>query len=433
MNYFSIFKYILTVNLFLSFNAFAKTELQLWHGFSGVTADELNALVKNFNISQSEYNVVAVRKGTYQETMMAGIAAFRAKKQPEMIQIYEVGTATMLAAKGATIPVSTLLNENNYKINYLDFLPVIKGYYSLNETMLSFPLNSSSPVMYYNKSIYKKAGLDPLKPAKTWNELFKQAQQIKNSKAAICGFTTTWPAWIFLENFSAWHNLAYATNNNGMIGSKPKLLFNGPNQIKHWENIQIANKEGYFTYFGRTTEAEMAFTTQKCGIILDSTGSYGEVKEAKIEFAVSLLPYYENIQGAPQNTIIGGASLWVFNGISKEKQKGVAKFLNYLNSPEVMAEWHQKSGYLPVTLSSYNLTKAKGFYNENPGYDIAISELNNKTPTNNSKGLRIIGLPNIRNIIEANFESMLSNKMTPKQALDDAVVKGNAIILKVGD
>lgn len=433
MNYNNIFKFILTVNLFISFNAFSKTELQLWHGFSGVTADELNALVKSFNNTQNEYNVVAVRKGTYQETMMAGIAAFRAKKQPEMIQIYEVGTATMLAAKGATIPVSKLLDENNYKINYQDFLPVIKGYYSLNDTMLSFPLNSSSPVMYYNKTIFKKAGLDPSKPAKTWNELFKQAQQIKNSKAAICGFTTTWPAWIFLENFSAWHNLAYATNNNGMLGNKPKLLFNGPNQIKHWENIQIANKEGYFTYFGRTTEAEMAFTTQKCGIILDSTGSYGEVKEAKIDFAVSLLPYYENVQGAPQNTIIGGASLWVFNGISKEKQKGVAKFLNYLSTPEVMASWHQKSGYLPVTLSSYNLTKSKGFYNENPGYDVAILELNNKSPTNNSKGLRIIGLPNIRNIIEANFESMLSNKMTPKQALDEAVLKGNAIILKSGD
>lgn len=433
MRYNKILKKIFLLSSLVSTSAFAKTELQLWHSFSGVISDELNALVNDFNKSQQNYNVTAIRKGTYQETMMAGIAAFRAKKQPEMIQIYEVGTATMLGAKGATIPITTIMSENNFKLNYQDFLPVIKGYYSSENTLLSFPLNSSSPILYYNKSIFKKAGLDPSKAPKTWDELFKFAQQIKNSKAATCGFTTTWPAWIFLENFSAWHNLPYASNDNGMSGKKPKLLFNSSVQIKHWENIQKANNEGYFSYFGRTTEAEMAFTTQKCGIILDSTGSYGEVKAAKIDFSVSYLPYYSSVAGAPQNTIIGGASLWVFNGISKEKQKGIAQFINYLSKPEVMAKWHQKSGYLPVTLSSYDLTKSQGFYIENPGYDVAISELTNKDPTNNSKGLRIYGLPNIRNIVEANFESMLSNKISAKQALDDAAEKGNVIIAKSGD
>lgn len=433
MNFKRYLKISISLISLVSLTAQSKTELQLWHGFSGVTAEELNELVKHFNQTEKEFKVIATRKGTYQETMMAGIAAFRAKKQPEMIQIYEVGTATMLAAKEAIIPVSKILSENNLNINYDDFIPVIKGYYSNNNVMLSFPLNSSSPVLYYNKSIFKKAGLDPTKPPKTWEDLFNYAQKIKTTNSAVCGFTTTWPAWIFLENFSSWHNIAYASDNNGMDNNKPKLLFNGNLQVKHWENIQKANKEGYFTYFGRTTEAEMAFTTQKCGIILDSTGSYGEVKESKIDFAVSFLPYYQSAVGAPQNTIIGGASLWVFNGISKEKQKGVAKFLKYLASPEVMAGWHQNSGYLPVTLSSYNLTKSKGFYLTNPGYDVAILELNNKTPTNNSKGLRVIGLPNIRNIVEANFESMLANKITAKQALDDAVTKGNAIILKSGD
>jgi sn-glycerol 3-phosphate transport system substrate-binding protein len=177
----------------------------------------------------------------------------------------------------------------------------------------------------------------------------------------------------------------------------------------------------------------MAFTTQKCGIYLDSTGSYGDVKEAKVNFGVAQLPYYESVDGAPQNTIIGGASLWVFNGISKEKQKAAAIFISYLSKPEVMAKWHQTSGYLPVTNASYNFTKQSGFYKENSGYEVAISELNNKSPTNNSKGLRIVGLPNIRNIIEANFESMLSDKMTAKVALDDAVEKGNAIIKKSGE
>ena len=433
MKSFNLVTFSTLLGFFYTTQAFSKTEIQFWHGFSGVTVEYFNAIVNDFNKSQKEYHVNAVRKGTYQETMMAGIAAFRAKKQPDMIQIYEVGTATMMNATGATIPITKLMFEFDMPLNVKDIIPVIKGYYSSSEHLLSFPLNSSSPVMYYNKSIFKKAGLDENKPPKTWDELLKFAEKIKTSNAAICGFTTTWPAWIQLENFSAWHNLPYASDSNGMESNKPKLLFNAKVQISHWENIQKANKDGYFTYYGRTTEAVMAFTTQKCGIYFDSTGSYGDVKASKINFGVSPLPYYSNVEGAPQNTIIGGASLWVFNGIDKQKQKAAAAFIAYLNKPTVMAKWHQISGYLPVTSASYNLTRQSGFYKDNSGYEVAISELSNKKPTENSRGLRIVGLPNIRNIIEANFESMLSNKMTAKNALDDAVEKGNAIIKKSGE
>ena len=413
--------------------ALSKVDIQFWHGLSGQTAEYLNDIVNGFNKSQNEYQVTAVKKGSYQETMMAGIAAFRAKKQPDIIQVYEVGTATMIGAKGATIPISKLMSDNKVKLDTNDIIPAVKGYYSQGETLLSFPLNSSAPVMYYNNSIFKKAGLDPHLPPKTWDELYKFAEKIKTSGAAPCGFTTTWPAWIQLENFSAWHNIPYATESNGMDSKNPKLAFNSKTQVSHWENLQKANKAGYFTYYGRTTEAEMAFSTQKCGIYFDSTGSFGEIKDAKIDFSVAKLPYYQNVAGAPQNTIIGGASLWVFNGIAKEKQKAAAEFIAYLSKPEVMAKWHQTSGYLPVTNASYNYTKSQGFYKLNSGYEVAISELNNKTPTQNSRGLRIVGLPNIRNIVEANFESMLSGKMTAQKALDDAVEKGNAIIKKSGE
>ncbi|WP_161597667.1 sn-glycerol-3-phosphate ABC transporter substrate-binding protein UgpB [Fluviispira multicolorata] len=412
--------------------AFSKTDIQFWHGLSGQAADVISDITNEFNKSQKEYNVIAVRKGNYQETMIAGIAAFRAKKQPDIIQIYEVGTATMISAKGATIPITKLMTDNKIDFNKNDIILPVRSYYSSGNQLLSFPFNSSAPIMYYNKKMFKKAGLDINKPPKTWNDVFQFAEKIKKSDPTKCGFTTTWPAWIQLENFGAWHNISYASQSNGMTGSAPNLNFNSQTQIMHWENIQKANKSGYFTYFGRTTEAELSFTTEKCGIILDSTGSYGKVKEAKIDFAVSALPYYENVSGAPQNAIIGGASLWVFNGIKPEKQKGAATFISFLSKPEIMSKWHQLSGYLPVTQGSFNYSKNQGFYDKNPGFTIAMSELTNKNPTENSKGLRIIGLPNIRNIVEANFESMLSGKMTAQKALDDAVEKGNAIIKKSG-
>ncbi|WP_186646235.1 sn-glycerol-3-phosphate ABC transporter substrate-binding protein UgpB [Fluviispira vulneris] len=412
--------------------AFSATDIQFWHGLSGQAAEVIGNLATEFNKSQNEYKVTAIRKGNYQETMIAGIAAYRSKKQPDIIQIYEVGTATMINAKGATIPISKLMTDHKFEFDAKDIILPVRSYYSSGDQLLSFPFNSSAPIMYYNKKLFKKAGLDVNKPPKTWDELFVYAEKIKKSNPKNCGFTTTWPAWIQLENFSAWHNVSYASQSNGMEGNSPSLKFNSQTQIKHWENIQKAYKDGYFTYFGRTTEAELSFTTEKCAIILDSTGSYGKVKEANIDFAVSQLPYYDKVTGAPQNTIIGGASLWVFNGIDKEKQKGAAKFILFLSRPEIMAKWHQQSGYLPVTQASYDHSKKQGFYEKNPGFTIAISELTNKAPTENSKGLRIIGLPNIRNIVEANFESMLSGKMTAQKALDDAVEKGNDIIKKAG-
>ncbi|WP_233231255.1 sn-glycerol-3-phosphate ABC transporter substrate-binding protein UgpB [Silvanigrella aquatica] len=422
----------LTSLMAISYNApaFSVVDLQFWHGLSGQTAEYLNDMINDFNKSQKEYHVTAVRKGSYQETMMAGIAAYRAKKSPDLIQVYEVGTATMMAAQGAIIPVSKLMTDNHAKLDIKDLIPAVKGYYSHGEELLSYPLNSSSPVMYFNKSIFKKAGLDPNLPPKTWDELFKYAEKIKTSGAAPCGFTSAWIAWIQLENFSAWHNVPYASNSNGMSSKTPKLLFNSKTQVSHWDNLLKANKAGYFTYYGRTTEPEMAFTTQKCGIYFDSTGSYGDVKQSKIDFGVAKLPYYQNVPGAPQNTIIGGASMWVFNGISAEKQKAAAHFISYLSQPEVIAKWHTTSGYLPISNSSYKFLKNEGFYKLNPGLEVAIFELNNKVPNDNSKGLRISGLPEIRNIIEANFESMLSGKLTAQKALDDAVEKGDAIIKK---
>jgi len=432
MKYSYNFFYSIFLLLFCFNNAYSKTKIQFWHGLSGTTSDYLNDIVLDFNKSQNDIEVIAVRKGTYQETMISGIAAYRAKKQPDIIQILEIGTATMLSAKGATIPISQLLNDNNIKINYDDIIPAVKGYYSENNVLFSFPLNSSSPILYYNNKIFKKAGLNPNSPPKTWEELFVYAEKIKNSGAAQCGFTSAWPAWIQLENFSAWHNIPYATDNNGLTSKKPKLTFNSKIQVQHWENLQNANKKGFFTYFGRTSEAQLAFSTQKCGMYFDSTGSYGDVKASNVEFSVAPLPYYKKARGAPQNTIIGGASIWVFNGIPKEHQKAAAIFIEYLSRPQVMAKWHQTSGYLPVTFKSYELTKSQGFYKINSGYEIAISELNNKPPTENSKGLRINGLPNIRNIVESNFESMLSGKITAKMALDNAAEKGNEIIQKTG-
>lgn len=183
--------------------AWSQTNIEFWHAMTGKNADTVQALADKFNASQKDFKVVPVYKGSYSDTMNAGIAAFRAGQAPHIIQVYEVGTATMMAAKGAVKPVYQLMAENNEKFDPKVYIPTITGYYSTSDgRMLSLPFNSSTSVMYYNKDAFKKAGLDPEKPPVTWPEFFEMAKKLKAS-GMEGGFSTNWISWIQLENFSA--------------------------------------------------------------------------------------------------------------------------------------------------------------------------------------------------------------------------------------
>jgi sn-glycerol 3-phosphate transport system substrate-binding protein len=287
------------------------------------------------------------------------------------------------------------------------------------------PFNSSTQVLYINKDAMKKAGLDPNQPPKTWPEVGAAAEKLKAAGMA-CGFTTGWQSWVQLESFSAWHNVPFSTLENGLGGADTRLEFNGPLQVKHIQTLGEWAKKGTFTYAGRKDEPLAKFTSGECGMITTSSGSYANIKaNAKFEWAVATLPYWPEVAGAPQNTIIGGATLWVLNQKDPAVYKGIAKFFTFLSSPEVQADWHQTTGYVPITLAAYELTRKQGFYDKNPGTDIAIKELTNKPPTANSKGVRLGNFVQIRNIIDEELESVWSGQQSAKAALDDAVKRGN--------
>jgi sn-glycerol 3-phosphate transport system substrate-binding protein len=202
-------------------------------------------------------------------------------------------------------------------------------------------------------------------------------------------------------------------------------------QVRHIQNLGDWSKKGTFTYAGRKDEPLAKFTSGDCGIITTSSGSYGNIKaNAKFDWGVALLPYYADVKGAPQNTIIGGATLWVLTQKNPDVYKGIAKFFTFLSSPEIQSDWHQKTGYVPITLAAYELTKSQGFYEKNPGTDIAIKELTNKPPTANSKGVRFGNFVQIRNIIDEELETVWSGQKTAKQALDDAVKRSDEQVEK---
>ncbi len=426
----AITKTTLCVALALSFStqAMAVTEIPFWHSMDGELGKEVNSLADRFNQTHPDYKIVPVYKGKYDQGLAAGIAAYRSGQAPAILQVYEVGTATMMASK-AIKPVYQVFADSGIKLDSAQFVPTISGYYSDSKgQLLSLPFNSSTPVLYYNKDAFKKAGLNPDEPPKTWQEL--QADTDKLREAGMkCGYSSGWQGWIQIENFSAWHALPIATKNNGFDGTDAVLEFNKPEQVKHIQMLEDMNKKGDFTYVGRTDESTAKFYNGDCAITTASSGSLADIRQyAKFHYGVGMMPYDADVKGAPQNAIIGGASLWVMNGKDQATYKGVAEFMQFLTTPAIAAEWHQKTGYLPVTTAAYELTKKDGFYDKNPGADVAIRQMMNKPPLPFTKGLRLGYMPQIRTIVDEELEGVWSGKQTAQQALDNAVKRGNLLL-----
>ncbi|QPF84849.1 sn-glycerol-3-phosphate ABC transporter substrate-binding protein UgpB [Bradyrhizobium genosp. L] len=408
--------------------ALAATEIQWWHAMTGANNDVIVKLANDFNASQSDYKVIPTYKGGYADTMNAGIAAFRAGNAPAIMQVFEVGTATMMAATGAVKPVYKLMADAGEKFDPNNYLPAITGYYSTSKgEMLSFPFNSSSTVMWVNLDALKKANIAEI--PKTWPDVFEDGKKLKAAGYTTCGFSGSWVTWVNLEQLSAWHNVPLASKANGLDGFDTVLEFNGPLQVKHLENLVELQKEKIYDYAGRTNTGEGRFTSGECPIYITSSAFFGNVKaQAKFNFTAAPMPYYPDVKGAPQNSIIGGASLWVMGGKSAEEYKGVAKFLTFLSDTDRQVWIHKASGYLPITKAAYAKAKEEGFYKDQPYLETPLLELTNKPPTENSRGLRLGNMVQLRDMWSEEIEQALAGKKTAKQALDAAVEKGNVML-----
>jgi sn-glycerol 3-phosphate transport system substrate-binding protein len=410
--------------------AYAVVELQWWHAQTGANNDIIVKLATEFNESQKDYKVVPSYKGSYPDTMNAGIAAFRAGNAPHIMQVFEVGTATMMAATGAVKPVHVLMKEAGEKFDPNAYLAAITGYYSTTKgEMLSFPFNSSSTVMWYNKDAFKKAGLNPDAPPKTWPEVFDAAKKLKAAGHATCGFTNAWVTWVNVEQMSAWHNVPISTKANGLDGFDAVLNFNGPLHVNHLEKLVELQKDKTYDYSGRTNTGEGRFTSGECPIMLTSSAFFGNVKaNAKFDFGAAPMPYYPDQKGAPQNSIIGGASLWVMGGKKPEEYKGVAKFFAFLSDTDRQVAVHKASGYLPITKAAYAKTKESGYYKDASYLETPLLELTNKEPTENSRGVRLGNMVQLRDVWAEEFEAALAGKKSAKEAMDAAVNRGNAML-----
>jgi sn-glycerol 3-phosphate transport system substrate-binding protein len=405
--------------------AHAQTEITWWHSMGGALGEWVNDVAKEFNDKQKAYKVNPVFKGTYDESMTAAVAAFRAGNAPHLLQVFEVGTATMMASKGVIVPVHEVMKQAGAKFDQSAFVPAVAGYYTApNGQMLSMPFNSSTTVFHYNKDAFKAAGLDPEKPPLTWPEVAGAAAKLKAS-GHKCPFTTSWQSWTQLESFSAWHNTEFASKRNGFGGMDARLAFNTPLHVRHIENLANMSKQGLFVYKGRGNAADAVFVSGECAMFTGSSALYGNIKRnAKFAAGISTLPYYPDVNGAPQNTVIGGASLWAMSGKKPDEYKGIAAFFSYLSDPDVQARNHQRTGYLPITSKAFEITEKSGFYKQNPGTDVSVTQMIRKT-TDKSRGIRLGNFVQIRTIVDEEMEQVWSGKKSAKEGLDAAVKRGN--------
>ena len=409
-----------------------KTRIVFWHAMTAALSDEVNRLATAFNASQAQYEVQPVFKGSYAETLTAAIAAYRAGQAPNLVQVFEVGTGTMLAAGAAVKPAWQLIQETGAAIKPDDYIPAVRGYYSLADgRMASVPFNSSTAVMWINGDAFEKAGLDPAKPPATYDDLTHAAEALKSKGGTPIVISSGWFSWIHFEEYAAIHNIAFASEGDGFNGLGAVLEINKPPFVKQLQHFMDWQKDGLFKYGGRDNAADPVFLSGQAAVGFNSSGERGDlIKSAKFKWAPAFLPYDPAIIATPINSIIGGASLWTMTAPNRsaEDYKAAAAFLAFLAQPENAAAWHQHTGYVPVTLAGYQLSKQQGYYEKNPGTELPIQQLTRGKVTENSRGLRLGRLPEIRNIIYEEVEKALQGQQTAQAALDSATSRGNRVL-----
>jgi len=408
-----------------SVQAQQRVEIQWWHAMGGVLGERVEELAQKFNASQTKYNVVAVNKGNYDEVINGVIAAYRAKRQPHMVQIYERGFMTMLLSD-AIVPVHQLMADNNYKVDWDDFIKPVAGFYTHKGKLMTMPFNSSTPILWYNKDHFEKAGFG--KPAATWQEFEKQLYEIKAKGIAECGSALAGDYhWSLIENYSAINDQPYATKGNGFDGLDTELVFNKTSVVPQVARIKKWLDDGVMQMAGQGFSPEQLYTSGKCATFIASTAAHGSVeRNAKINWSATFLPHEQGV--TPRNSTIGGATVWVMKGHKPEEYAGVAAFMNFLASTDLQVWWHQVTGYVPLTNAAYKAAKATGYYDKGPTREIAVLQLTRGTPTANSVGFRFGNFTQIMFAQRAEFEALVAGKKSAQQAMDDAVRRGNEIL-----
>jgi len=409
--------------------ASAQTEISWWHAMGGALGDTVNQIATDFNASQSDYVITPVFKGTYEEALTAGIAAFRAGEQPNILQVFDAGAATVIAAQGATIPVQDLLIDNGVDFNIEDYISGVRYFYADSEDkMIGMPFNSSSPIMYYNVQALEAAGVTP---PKTYEE-FETVTAPALVEAGYIPLAQSHSPWIWVENFMSRHDLPFATNDNGYTGLDTQILVNSPELKMHWNKVKEWRDAGFYEWYGAAwNDNQKPFEEGKVAIWMGSSGSFGGLSKLDLpfDFSATVLPYWESVTTEPKQTFIGGAALFAMSGKPDAENAATAAFFQYLTSPETQVMWHKETGYVPVTTAAYEMAKAEGYYDELPAAEVGIEQLS-LPAGEHTKGYRMGFYVQIRDVMNREFGRILAGDTSVDDAFTAIEAESNELLAK---
>jgi sn-glycerol 3-phosphate transport system substrate-binding protein len=409
----------------LSTGAFATTEITWWHAMGGQLGETVNQIATDFNASQDEYAITPVYKGDYTETLTAGIAAFRAGEAPNILQVFDAGAATIMNAPGVAKPVQDIMVDSGYSFSSDNYLAGVRNFYADNQgKMVGMPFNSSTPVLYFNKDMLEKAGVEA---PKTYEELEVVAEKLKQQGYA--SFSQSLTPWIMFENFKSRHNLPLADKENGYTGLPTKIMFNTDDMQMHVAKLKEWSDKGYYKYYGSDWDANQTpFERQEVAMWMGSSGSFGGLRNrVEFDFGTTYLPYWESVAKEGSHTFIGGAALFALSGHDSKQDQAVAAFFAHLTKPETQMYWHKTTGYVPVTNAAYEMTKASGYYNESPDAEVGVKQLS--LPAGEwTKGYRLGFYPQIREVMHREFDNIFAGRSSVENSLDKVETESERLL-----
>ncbi len=412
-------------------------KIDFWYAMSGKAGDTIQELVKRFNESQNEVFVTATYQGSYDDAITKLKAGLQSKDVPAVVQIYDIGLRLLIDLK-VVRPVQDFIDRDKFDVS--DIEPAVRNYYTVDGKLWPMPFNTSNPVLYYNKTLFKEAGLDPEKPPRTWAEVTEAARKLTKKDASGntvqygCAFALY--GW-FVEQFIAVQGGYYVNNENGRAARATEATFNGPEGVKLLEWWKSMIDEGICANLGRkTADTKKAFDSGVVAMTLDSTAALRDrvdAAEGKFELGVGFLPRSSEEDFQKSGTIIGGASLYILNLRPEAEQEAAWKFIKFMSSADAQAYWHINTGYYPINSKGYNHPDDVAWRQKYPQFQVAIDQLH-AAPINNYTAGALIGVfPESRQTVEAALEECFTGKATAKEALDKAAAKVTQAIKDYND
>lgn len=403
----------------------AKVQIEFWHALGGhIGRDVLTKFIDDFNASQDEVEVIPVYQGSYNDTLNKYRLAVQAGNPPHLVHVFEIGTRFMIDL-GATVPLQPFIDRGDIELEHI--VENVLNYYTIDGQLYSMPFNTSNAVLYYNKDMFREAGLDPDKPPATFSEFREYAK--KMTKDGKYGFGNYVYGWYF-EQLLAVSNAEYVNNGNGRVAPATEATFNSEAGVRIFQWFLDMLNDGSYLNTGRDGDAlRAAFVSGQVGMRIGSTGGIASTLEDigdRFELGVAFLPTPDGVERG--GVVIGGGSIWMSKGFSEEEMEAAWKFLRHLTSPESTAYWHVNTGYFPIDRRAYDLPEVKALHEEFPHFRVAIDQLEASRQTYATQGAVIGVFPEARAAIEEAMEMVLLGRMSPQDALDMAAEEVTAAI-----